>query len=170
MSRIALALVLLATLPLHAQKKATAKPKAPTVAKPAPLVPLTPQERAQQLLNRFTFGPRPGDVEQVVALTPEKWFEQQLNPASIPDPVLDKRLSEYQTLNMQPDQALMLFPDRFTLQQVAEGKRPYPADPLLASMYEVQVHKFNHDLDMKKVNPDGKPSITPPTEEETADQ
>jgi uncharacterized protein (DUF1800 family) len=170
MSRIALALVLLATLPLHAQKKATAKPKAPTAAKPGPLVPLTQQERAQQLLNRFTFGPRPGDLEQVVALTPEKWFEQQLNPASIPDPALDKRLSEYQTLNMQPDQALTLFPDRFTLQQVAEGKRSYPAEPLLASMYEVQVDKFNHDLDMKKVNPDGKPSITPPTDEEAAER
>ncbi len=170
MSRIALALVLLATMPLHAQKKAPTKPKAPTAAKPAPLVPLTEQERAQQILNRFTFGPRPGDLEQVVALTPEKWFEQQLNPASIPDSPLDKRLSDYQTLNMQPDQALTLFPDRFTLQQVAEGKRPYPADPLLASMYEVQVYKFNHDLDMKKVNPDGKPSITPPTDEEAAEQ
>jgi uncharacterized protein (DUF1800 family) len=170
MSRIALAFVLLATLPLHAQKKSTSKPKPPAATKPAPLVPLTQQERAQQLLNRFAFGPRPGDVEQVVALTPEKWLEQQLNPASIPDSVLDKRLSEFQTLGMQPDQALLLFPDRFTLQQVAEGKRPYPADPLLASMYEVQVYKFNHDLDMKKVNPDGKPGITPPTEEEVADQ
>jgi uncharacterized protein (DUF1800 family) len=169
MSRIALALVLLATLPLHAQKK-SAKPKTPSASKPAPLVALTQQERAQQLLNRFTFGPRPGDLEQVLALTPEKWFEQQLNPGSIPDSTLDKRLSEYQTLNMQPDQALTLFPDRFTLQQVAEGKRPYPADPLLASMYEVQVYKFNHDLDMKKVSPDGKPAVTPPTEEEAAEQ
>ena len=169
MSRIAMALVLLATLPLHAQKK-TSKPKSPTAAKPAPFVPLTQQERAQQLLNRFTFGPRPGDLEQVLALTPEKWFEQQLNPASIPDDVLNRRLNDYPTLNVQPDQALTLFPDRFTLQQVAEGKRPYPADPLLASMYEVQVYKFNHDLDMKKVSPDGKPAITPPTEDEAAEQ
>ncbi len=170
MSRIALVLVLLAAPSLHAQKKSTAKPKPPAAAKPVPIIPLTQQERAQQLLNRFTFGPRPGDLEQVFALTPEKWFEQQLNPAGIPDSALDKRLSEFTTLNMQPDQALLLFPDRFTLQQVAEGKRPYPPDPLLAAMYEVQVYKFNHDLDMKKVDADGKPALTPPTDAEVADQ
>src|SRR5271170_3242812 len=170
MSRIALALVLLAAPSLHAQKKSTAKPKPPAAAKPVPIIPLTQQERAQQLLNRFTFGPRPGDLEQVLALTPEKWFEQQLNPAGIPDSALDKRLSEFTTLNMQPDQALLLFPDRFTLQQVAEGKRPYPSDPLLAAMYEVQVYKFNHDLDMKKVDPAGKPALTPPTDAEVAEQ
>ena len=123
-----LIVILLAALPLSAQKK-TAKPKSQIATKPTMLIPLSPQERAQQLLNRFTFGPRPGDLGQVLALTPEKWFEQQLNPASIADPALDKRLNEYQTLNMQPDQALLLFPDRFTLSQFADGKRPYPTDP-----------------------------------------
>ncbi len=170
MRRIALALVLLSTLPLHAQKKPAAKPKPPAAAKPAPLPPLTEQERAQQLLNRFTFGPRPGDLEQVLAITPEKWFEQQLNPASVPDPVLDKRLNDYPTLNMQPEQALLLFPDRGTIQQVADGKRPYPADPNLAAMYEVQVYKYNKDLDAKKINANGQPTITPPTEAELAEQ
>ncbi len=170
MRRVALALVLLSALPLHAQKKATAKPKPPAAAKPAQLPPLTEQERAQQLLNRFTFGPRPGDLEQVLAITPEKWFEQQLNPASVPDPVLDKRLNDYPTLNMQPEQALLVFPDRGTIQQVAEGKRPYPADSNLAAMYEVQVYKYNKDLDAKKINANGQPTITPPTEGELAEQ
>ncbi|HTC73933.1 MAG TPA: DUF1800 domain-containing protein [Edaphobacter sp.] len=163
-----LTLPLLIAAPLHAQKKATAKPKPPAAAKPAPLIPLNPQERAQQLLNRFTFGPRPGDLEQVLAITPEKWFEQQLNPASIPDPTLDKRLNDYPTLNMQPDQALLVFPDRGAIQQIAEGKRPYPADPNLAAMYEVQAYKYNTDLDTKKINANGQPSITPPTEAEAA--
>ncbi len=170
MRRIALALVLLSTLTLHAQKKPAAKPKPPAAAKPAPLPPLTEQERAQQLLNRFTFGPRPGDLEQALAITPEKWFEQQLNPASVPDPILDKRLNDYPTLNMQPEQALLVFPDRGTIQQVAEGKRPYPADPNLAAMYEVQVYKYNKDLDAKKINANGQPTITPPTESELAEQ
>jgi uncharacterized protein (DUF1800 family) len=158
--------------PLDAQKaqKKTAKPKAPAAAKPAPLIPLNQRERAQQLLNRFTFGPRPGDLEQLLTITPEKWFEQQLNPAGIPDSVLDKRLADYPTLNMQPDQALLLFPDRFTLSQIAEGKRPYPADPLLVAMYEVQVYKYNHDLDTKKIGANGQPAIPPPTETEVADQ
>ena len=165
-----LTLPLLLTAPLHAQKKATAKPKPPAAAKPAPLIPLNPQERAQQLLNRFTFGPRPGDLEQVLAITPEKWFEQQLNPASIPDPTLDKRLNDYPTLNLQPDQALLVFPDRGAIQQIAEGKRPYPPDPNLAAMYEVQVYKYNQDIDTHKINANGQPNITPPTEAEAAAQ
>jgi uncharacterized protein (DUF1800 family) len=173
MSKFAAALTLIPLLlaaPLPAQKKATAKPKPPAAAKPTPLVPLNPQERAQQLLNRFTFGPRPGDLEQVLAITPDKWFEQQLNPTGIPDPILDKRLNDYPTLNMPPDQALLVFPDRGAIQQVAEGKRPYPPDPSLAAMYEVQVYKYNSDLDAKKINANGQPNITPPTEAEAAAQ
>ena len=167
MRRSALALVLLAAVPLHAQKK-TSRPRPP--AKPALLVPLNQLERSQQLLNRFTFGPRPGDLEQVLAMTPEKWFEQQLDPASIPDSALDKRLADYPTLSLQPDQALILFPDRGTIQQVAEGKRPYPTDPNLAAMYEVQVFKYDKDLAAKKIDANGQTAITPPTEAEVAEQ
>src|SRR6267154_3295946 len=134
MRRAILTVILLAIASsLHAQKK-NPKAKPPAAAKPAPLIPLNPQERAQQLLNRFTFGPRPGDLEQVLAVTPEKWFEQQLNPASVPDPILDKRLNDYPTLNLQPEQALQLFPDRGAIPQVAAGKRPYAPDPNLAAM------------------------------------
>src|SRR5437867_2386014 len=161
---------LLLAAPLHAQKKAPTKPKSPAAAKPAPLAPLNSQERTQQLLNRFTFGPRPGDLEQVLAITPEKWFEQQLAPASIPDPILEKRLNEYTTLNLQPDQALQLFPPRFTISQIADGRHPYPNDLRLIAMYEVQVYKLNKDIDTHKLNADGKPIITPPTEAEAAAQ
>jgi uncharacterized protein (DUF1800 family) len=170
MRKLLLTLIAISAIaPLHAQKK-TSKPKPPAAAKPVPLTPLTERERAQQLLNRFTFGPRPDDLEQVLTLTPEKWFEQQLNPASIPDTALDKRLAEYTTLNMQPDQALFFFPGRFTVSQVADGKRPNPTDPLLAAMYEVQIYKYNRDLDAKKINADGKPNITPPFDTELAEQ
>jgi uncharacterized protein (DUF1800 family) len=172
MRKTSLAILALFIIPtLHAQTKSkAAKPKPNAQAKPAPLVPLNTQQRAQQLLNRFTFGPRPGDLEHVLAITPDKWFEQQLNPASIPDQALDKRLNDYPTLALQPEQALLLYPDRGTIQQVAEGKRPYPADPLLAAMYEVQVFKLNKDLDTKKINANGQPNIPPPTDAEAAAQ
>src|SRR5216683_7257508 len=177
--------VILAALayPLHAQDQApqmrsqmrsprtsSAKPRIPVPPKSAPLTPLNQQEKALQLLNRFTFGPRPGDVERVLVQTPEKWLEQQLNPASINDDALNKRLNDYPTLNLPPDQALLLFPDRGTIQQVADGKRPYPTDPNLAALYEVQVFKLNRDNDLKKVNPDGKPALPQPTEAELASQ
>ncbi len=99
-------------------------------------LPLNQRDRAIQLLNRFTFGPRPGEVDRVLAIGPDKWFAAQLEPA------LDKRLQEYPTLPMTPEQALAVFPDRSMVSEVADGKRPYPTDPLLLSVYQVQVYKL----------------------------
>jgi uncharacterized protein (DUF1800 family) len=111
-------------------------------SKVPPNVPLSQRERAVQMLNRFTFGPRPGDVDRMMAQGVDKWFAAQLDPASIPDGALDKRLQDYPTLNMTPDRALAIFPDRGAVTQVADGKTPYPTDPLLQSVYEVQVYKL----------------------------
>jgi uncharacterized protein (DUF1800 family) len=135
--------------------------------KAAALVPLTERERAVQLLDRFTFGARPGDVDRVMAMGTQNWFEQQLMPEAIKDPALDKRLGDFPTLNMSPEQALMVFPDRGTVQQVADGKRPYPADPLLAAMYEVQVAKLQQEKARR--TPDANGNLPPePTDEEKA--
>jgi uncharacterized protein (DUF1800 family) len=163
--------ILLVILSIAASAHPQTRPAKPKPAPQAKSIPLTQQERAQQLLNRFTFGPRPGDLEKVLALGPDKWFEQQLNPASIPEAAaLNRRIADYTTLTLQPEQALQLFPDGFTIRQIAEGRRPYPNDPLLIAMYEVQVAKFYKDQDLKKLNPDGKPNLIPPTEAEAAAQ
>lgn len=133
-----------------------------TRAKPAPKpAPLTEQERVQQMLNRFTFGPRPGEVERVLATGGDKWFEAQLNPQSIKDDALEKRLRDFPTLTMTPDQALLHFPDRGEVERVAKGQTPYPADPLLASVYQVQVFKYNDDLAKNKVDAAGKKAYDP---------
>jgi len=63
---------------------------------------LDQRERATQILNRLTFGPRPGDVERVLATGIDTWFEQQLNPDTINDDALNKRLADYPTLTMTP--------------------------------------------------------------------
>jgi len=119
-------------------------------AKAAAPIPLTERERAVQILDRFTFGARPGEVDRVLALGVDKWFEQQLNPDAIKDPALDRRLADFPTLNMTPEQAQLLFPDRGTVQQMADGKRPAPADPLLAAMVQVQLAKLVRQNDSRK--------------------
>ena len=142
-----------------AGRTTTAKAKAGThkadAPKAAALIPLTERERALQLLDRFTFGPRPGDLDRVLAMGTGKWFEQQLNPDAIKDPALDRRLADFPTLSMTPEQALTVFPDRGTIQQVADGKRPMPTDPLLAAMYEVQVAKLRKEQAARKVDGNG---------------
>ena len=76
-------------------------------AQPTPKMPykkagLTEQEAALHLLNRFTFGPKPGQVEEVVQQGLENWFLAQLQP--VPDnEVVRNRLVGYQALNMPTD-------------------------------------------------------------------
>jgi uncharacterized protein (DUF1800 family) len=134
-------------------RKTTAPIKLPP-SRIAPNLPLNPRERAVQMLNRFTYGPRPGDVEQVLAMGPDNWFQQQLNPSAIKDDALNRRLGDYPTLAMTPPQVLLAFPDRGMAQQVMDGKQPYPPDPLLASVYEVQVYKLQQEQARKnKIEP-----------------
>ena len=52
-------------------------------------------------LNRFTFGPRPGDVAAVQAMGLKRWFERQLNPAEIDDSALEARLAMFPAMQMQ---------------------------------------------------------------------
>jgi uncharacterized protein (DUF1800 family) len=138
-------LSLLTALAATAQTKAPRhKPVQHSAAHPDEVsVPLNSEERAIQMLNRFTFGPRPGEIEAVEKEGPDAWFEQQLNPQSIPDPAVEKRLGEFPSLYLAPSDLLVQFPSNQMIRQTAEGKRPYPADPVLASAYEVLVMKYN---------------------------
>jgi len=184
---VALALMCVSTSPLPAQdgtpaapvvrqkpaKASTAKSpalKPQAAAKPESLIPLTERERALQVLDRFTFGARPGDVDHVQAVGVDKWFDQQLNPDAIKDPALDRRLTDFPTLYMTPDQALALFPDRGTIQQVADGKKPMPTDPLLAAMYEVQIAKLRREAAARKPDAEGNLPAEPSDAEKAAER
>ena len=113
--------------------------KAPAVSKV--LTPLTPRERVLQLLDRFTYGPRPGEVDRVLAIGEDKWLAQQMAPDSVPDAACAKRLAAYATLSMPAAQAIFVFPNQSLLDGIVAGKAPYPDDPVLKGMLEVQVDK-----------------------------
>jgi len=137
-----------------AQTFAAKKPITPAMnaAKNAALIPLTPRERVVQLLDRFAYGPRPGDVDHVMQLGADRWVEQQMNPNAINDNALNKRLGDYPTLGMSPLQAVSIYPDRPQVYAVADGKVPYPNDPVLNAVYEVQVYKWDQERDRKKAD------------------
>ncbi|MEI9971737.1 MAG: DUF1800 family protein [Ignavibacteriota bacterium] len=64
---------------------------------------LTPDQQILQALNRLTFGPRPGDVEEVRKVGLDKWIEMQLHPDQIPEnPELDAKLKPLDSLHMTP--------------------------------------------------------------------
>jgi len=63
------------------------------------------------VLNRLTFGPRPGDLDEVRRLGIHKWIDLQLHPDRITEnPVLETKLSALGTLQLPTWQILEKYP------------------------------------------------------------
>ncbi|HET9787457.1 MAG TPA: DUF1800 family protein, partial [Pyrinomonadaceae bacterium] len=97
---VAMAAVLAATLPIHAEalQKKTAKSG------------LSEQQRILHVLNRLGFGARPGDVERVRAIGVERYIEQQLNPAKISDEIAEDKVRDLPTLSMDTAELYAKYP------------------------------------------------------------
>jgi uncharacterized protein (DUF1800 family) len=62
---------------------------------------LSKDRQVLHVLNRLTFGPRPGDVDRVHRLGAEKWVRQQLQPQLIAeDPLVEARLKPLASLQL----------------------------------------------------------------------
>ena len=70
---------------------------------------LTEREAAAHLLSRFTYGATPGQIDEVVNMGLEKWFEQQLNN-TLADDSLNHRLGGYDALKLSNEQIVNTFP------------------------------------------------------------
>ena len=99
----------------------------------------TAQRRSLHALNRLTFGPRPGDVQQVMAMGVDQWIDLQLHPKKIDDSALDARLEPLRTLRMSAREIAEDFPDGQAINQVRNGKRGMPSDPARRAVYQVQL-------------------------------
>jgi uncharacterized protein (DUF1800 family) len=69
--------------------------------RPVPSDELLPDEKIQQVLNRFTFGARPGDADRVRAMGIDKWIDWQLHPERIDDQAADDAVSKYSIFSMK---------------------------------------------------------------------
>ncbi len=70
---------------------------------------LTERQAAAHLLSRFTYGATPGQIDQVVNMGLEKWFDQQLDGV-LPDDSLNERLSSYDALKLTNREVVALYP------------------------------------------------------------
>ena len=103
---------------------------------------LTEQKRAAHALNRLTFGARPGDIQQVMAMGVDKWIDLQLHPERISDNALESHLASFRTLRMSSREMVEEFPDNQMVRQVMDGKRPMPSDPGKRAIYHVQLARM----------------------------
>jgi len=108
------------------------------------------RKRAVHALNRLTFGPRPGDVQRVMAIGVDQWIDQQLHPEKIDDSALDARLAPFRTLRMPTREIVENFPSEQMIKAVADGKQSLPSDPLKRAVYQAQLERYQDKADRKQ--------------------
>jgi uncharacterized protein (DUF1800 family) len=120
--------------------------------------------RILHALNRFTFGPRPGDVDAVRAMGLDKWFEQQLHPATIGEADLNARLAEFPAMQWNPQELLFRVPSNAIIRQTLDGKIPVPERGALHAVYENQMFRVSakrQEKEQKKDDGKAKQQVAP---------
>ena len=118
--------------------------------------------RILHALNRLTFGPRPGDVDAVRAEGLDKWFEQQLRPASIEETDLKSRLSQFPAMQWSPEELLYRVPSNAIIRQALDGKLPIPERGALHAVYLNQMSRVSEkqqEKQQKKADEQAKPQV-----------
>jgi hypothetical protein len=112
--------------------------------------PQNEQKRALHALNRLAFGPRPGDLQQVIAMGVDQWIDLQLHPEKISDNALEARLAPLRTIRMSTREIAEEFPNPEEIRQVMNGKRPMPSDPARRAAIEVQIARQQQHQERKE--------------------
>jgi uncharacterized protein (DUF1800 family) len=95
---------------------------------------LSKDKQVLHVLNRLTFGPRPGDVDRVRDFGVEKWIRQQLQPGLIAEnPLVESRLRPLATLQLATWQIFETFqpPAQTVLASAPVVPRPRPLEQLV---------------------------------------
>lgn len=119
-------------------------------SKSAAIAQMDENQKILHALNRFTFGPRPGDVDKVRAMGLEKWFEQQLHPDKIDDSALEARLVPFRTLKMSTKEMVENFPPPQVVRMLERGRGSLPSDPAKRAIYEARMAQYEEQQQKKQ--------------------
>ena len=101
--------------------------------------PLSNDEKILQVLNRFTYGPRPGDLERVRTMGLNAWFHQQLNPQSINDNALQARLESYPAMQLPLEKLMEAYPTQGMVRATMNGRAGIPSGEAEKAIYKDQM-------------------------------
>jgi uncharacterized protein (DUF1800 family) len=99
-------------------------------------------ERIEHALNRFTFGPKPGDIEAVRAMGLDRWFESQLHPETFEETDLNARLAQFPAMQWNTEDLLYRLPSNGEIRQAMNGKGTVPPNGTLHAIYENQIYRL----------------------------
>ncbi len=104
---------------------------------------MTEDQKIIHLLNRATFGPRPGDFERVRLIGTARFLEEQLHPETIDDSDLEQRLSALSTLRMTSSELYQFYPPPNAIE--AREKQPNPP-PIFGRPPQIHVELVQQKL------------------------
>jgi uncharacterized protein (DUF1800 family) len=130
---------------------------------PAPkLKQIQGDARVLHALDRLTFGPRPGDVEEIKAIGFDAWIAQQLHPATLDDSALEQRLEQFPAMHLTEEELTRKFPPGSVIRQVENGKISIPLfNSTERTIYENQVVTDKKKQEQDKAKAAGVNNVSP---------
>ena len=113
--------------------------------------PLTERERVLQALNRFTFGPRPGDVAAVESVGVQRWFEMQLHPERVDDSGFQGEMGQFPAMGLPQDQLKERFPSGAAIRQMSKLGGSVPSDPVERAIYADSEAVYQEKIENKNL-------------------
>ncbi len=114
---------------------------------------LSKDDQILQAINRLTFGPQPGEIEQVRKMGLKKWIDLELHPERITEnPELAARLEPLESLRLSQAEAARNYPNPQMIRAIAMGREPMPEDPVTRAAVERLIRrvKVAQKVDAKK--------------------
>ncbi|HZT34579.1 MAG TPA: DUF1800 family protein, partial [Nitrososphaera sp.] len=93
------------------------KQKSQTTAKS-----LTEEQKVAHLLDRATFGPRPGDIERVARLGWQKFLDEQLQPERIDDLALEQKLKNIESIHLSNSELAKTYPPPQVIREILQQR------------------------------------------------
>jgi uncharacterized protein (DUF1800 family) len=133
-----------------AQPENVSSPPSAKSAERGASVPLKGDDKLLQVLNRFTYGPRPGDLDKLRAMGIQQWFNQQLAPKTIDDSALEQRLAQYPAMQLPLSQLMAMYPNQQTVRKVMNGNGDRPGGAAEKAIYNDEIARYKAKQAQKK--------------------
>jgi uncharacterized protein (DUF1800 family) len=112
---------------------------------------LSEEQKASHLLERITFGPRPGDVERVTILGWRKYLEEQLNPDSISDKLIEEKLKPLASVHLNSSQLASNYVRPAVVQKALEARGKKEATGAEQNPQQMEAEAVNKRREALKV-------------------
>ena len=110
----------------------------------------SPGQQVTQLLNRLTFGARPGDVDRVREMGVDRWIAWQLQPERIDDDAAERFFAGFESYHLSAAELQQRYPPRNQLLKRVgardDGGRLSPEDSALVKQAAAGVRRITTEV------------------------